>query len=172
MFSPNLEEEEVDKEIMIQVSDSNYPIEYLNHLNLYRDELEEFVWSFTEKYLASEIINQQLWILKSDPYFKKKNLTSDQAEWSGWEIQARTPSHDYLISVERRKFIPPTMNTFSDFILITKLPRSEIAEDKKEGELKDIFALNLAEQRELIDSLEPIIPINKIYKTIIQEKAN
>ena len=163
---------------MIQVSDSRYPVEFLKHFSLHRDDLEEFTWSFTENFLSSGNSGEKLWISSSDPYFKKKNMSSDQAEWSGWEIHARTSSFEYIITIERRKYIPPIMSNFSDFILITKLPISEPKEEGKEeskrqsnkmikqeptikpegdtlGGPTEAFKVDLMEHRELIDSIEP-----------------
>ena len=47
------------------------------------------------------------------------------AEWSGWELHVRTARMNYFITVERRKYIPPDMSTFSDFILVTQFPITE-----------------------------------------------
>lgn len=146
------------------------PVEKLRHLGHYREELEEFCWSFTEEYLGANQ-GERIWIFSSNPYFKKKNLTADKAEWSGWEIHARTNLNDFIITVERRKYIPPIMENFCDFILITKLPLMDL--DKVGGtaggtiggtaggpSATSEFKMHLDEHREIIDSIEPISSVS------------
>jgi hypothetical protein len=68
------------------------------------------------------------------------------------------------------------MTNFSDFILITKVPiisgYKEINGTTAEGPGLNEFQSHLQEHREIIDSIEPKNSVNRIYKTIIQEKAN
>ncbi|CAI2382085.1 unnamed protein product [Moneuplotes crassus] len=158
----------LEKQIMIQISDPDYQVELLPHFNMNRDNLEEFAWNFTERIVGSENYGSIIEIYRSDPYFKKKNLSSDQAEWSGWEIHAKANGANYFITIERRKYIPPSMSNFCDFILQTKVKVAN--SNSMEG--KEILSETLKEHQLLIDSLEPLSPISKIYRTIVQEKIN
>ena len=163
-------------DMTIQISDPSYSIDKLRHFDSHRDELEEFTWRFASRFLEVEHNHQRMWVFNSNPYFKKSNPTGDKAEWSGWELHARTARMNYFITVERRKYIPPDMSTFSDFILVTQFPISDEEEkgsDKSMGLQPNTYLKEkLKVHRALIDSLVPVPAVNKIYKTIVQEKAN
>lgn len=98
-----------------------------------RDDLEEF---FFEEYIKNQSETKRFSILASNPYFKKENRTADKAANEGWEIQARTSKYDFIITVLRRKYIPPIMDSFTDFILATKYitPNADDIVATKKGE--------------------------------------
>ena len=112
-----------DSKVTIHVTDI-FPIENLKHMDNHREDLEEFTWWFTEKYISNDTRGNEVWIFSSNPYFKKTNLIADKASWEGWEIHASTYDSDYFITVQRRMFIPPTMDSFSDIICISKFPKT------------------------------------------------
>lgn len=82
--------------MIIECSDCNTPVSKLRHLSMNRDEIEDFTYNFAMKLFSNEPNLGRVWIINSNPYFKKKNLTMDRAEWSGWEIQASKLAYYYL----------------------------------------------------------------------------
>lgn len=104
------------------------------------------------------------------------------ASWSGWEIHARTPKYDYFVTILRRKYVPPTMDTFVDFICVSKYVVGEastaVEEDRKDNpkhispDNNSPFSEKLKEHRRLIDSVAPKDPNQRIYRSLIQERVN
>jgi hypothetical protein len=76
--------------------------------------------------------------------------------------------------------MPPTMDKFCDFILITMFHESSTQqkeEDKKAESLIDLpivvnFESCLIEHRKLIDSLRPKNQINKVFEAILKERMD
>ena len=58
---------------------------------------------FYEKYLVS-----------SKPYIRKNNVTIDKGLNQCWEIHYRYQEYDLFVSVVRRYYIPPLMDSFTD----------------------------------------------------------
>ena len=185
--------------MFIQTSNPESSVAKLKHFNMNRDELEDYTMNFTLKMLSFEPSLGRVWIISSKPHLKRKNLTRDKAEWSGWEIQAkftkiirnegqraetRINTNIVVITIERRKYIPPSMDKFWDFILISMFSESLVNnddddDDSKAGELEDDepniivdFKTTLENHRKLIDSLRPTHQIHLVYDTIIREKMN
>lgn len=58
----------------------------------------------------------------SRPYMKKQNLMSDKSSWEGWEVHLRTANLDVFVILLRRKFIPPSMDHYTDFTFSLQAP--------------------------------------------------
>jgi hypothetical protein len=71
-------------------------------------------------------------ITKDSNYNKRFNLTEDSSIWEGWRIEAITisPSYKKVIMYNlRRMFVPPFMETYSDFTIICELDLSDLNEN-------------------------------------------
>ena len=106
-------------------------------MEFHREDLEEFTWYYVEKYVYNDTRGSDVWIFNSNPYFKKTNLIADKASWEGWEIHGSTYEFDYFVTVQRRMFIPPTMDSFSDVIWISKFPKSKNDNQLNTPKIKD-----------------------------------
>ena len=68
--------------------------------------------------MESVVKTDLYWKIFSQNYNKKSNLTSDKAQWQGWECLVRTQTRDIHIIILRRKYIPPMMDSFQDFVFM------------------------------------------------------
>jgi len=81
---------------------------------------------------------EQFILISTEPYVKKQNLIGDKASWHCWQVHVRkstnnseefsviagkslliTFSVDVFLTILRRKYIPPLMETFQDIIVIS-----------------------------------------------------
>jgi hypothetical protein len=71
-------------------------------------------------------------VMKDVSYVKRYNVTEDTSVWEGRRIEAITiwPSYKKIIMINlRRKFIPPFLESYSDFIIICELDLSDLNEN-------------------------------------------
>jgi hypothetical protein len=80
-------------------------------------------------------------IISSKPYQRKKNLVSDKALNSCWEIQFRFNSYDLFVSILRRSYIPPLIDMYQDIIIFSKFlfdtTKIDVEEKKKPATVKE-----------------------------------
>ena len=47
---------------------------------------------------------------------------SDKSSWEGWEVHIRTTGEDIFVIMIRRKFLPPSMDHYTDLIFTLVAP--------------------------------------------------
>ena len=105
--------------IFLQISD-NIPLNFLPIMGE-KSDLEQYAHYFVRKFMK-----EKYFIIDSDIYFKKHNLTGDIASWSGWQIIVRDQQRDYVFIHLRRSYIPPIMDSFVDIAVIFIGPKNPI----------------------------------------------
>ena len=120
------------------------------------------------------LTNQKFWILSSKAYLKRYNLNQDSSCWQGWEVQMRTPKKDILVILLRRKYIPPLLDYFVDFIIgIECYEKSTIS--KQTTTIKGPFDKNyitVNHARNVADSIHATFTTTTIYDTFIEKRVN
>ena len=63
-------------------------------------------------------------------------MINDPAEWSGWEVHARTriPKRDFIIIIMRRKYLPPMMENYVEIAIAFYGPENDILKDDDQEE--------------------------------------
>ena len=84
----------------------------------------------------------------------------DISQWEGWEIHVRDKRREILIIILRRKYIPPILDSFTDFSFVLYGPPY----DNNESNLNMI--------RNVADSLQWTSNSSNIYQLMVQERAN
>lgn len=94
----------------------------------------------------------------------------DIASYSGWEIHMRTKRKDIHVIMLRRKYIPPLLDVFVDFVVVVEGPESDFPGD---GAL-DFASTNeiLSIGRGVADSIHPQFVTDTIYKSLIEKRAH
>eukprot|EP00920_Eleutheroschizon_duboscqi_P034918 GHVT01084059.1.p1 GENE.GHVT01084059.1~~GHVT01084059.1.p1 ORF type:complete len:808 (-),score=55.72 GHVT01084059.1:3895-6318(-) len=105
-------------------------------------------------------------VLRSQPYCKTMNLSSDIAAWTGWELFLRTPIDSTVCIILRRMYIPPSMCTAQDIVVTVVIKMTEQKENKvTDSEL-------VAKARTIADSMSPMAQNPCWYQHIVQVKLN
>ena len=114
-------------ELEITVSVSQ--LMYIDRMSKDSKDIYLFAMSKLIDYVTSNNI-KHYWILKTQFYIKKMNITMDKALWEGFRIEIRTNNSDAVAEGDgefnigfiflRRKFIPPFYDTYIDITLILK----------------------------------------------------
>ena len=47
----------------------------------------------------------------------RENIVNDPAEWTGWEVNIRTKQRTLIVIMMRRKYIPPMLENYDDFVI-------------------------------------------------------
>lgn len=123
---------------------------YVDKLNLMKDQKDIYWFSLSKllDFVASKKI-QNYWVIKTQFYNKKFNLTMDKAKWEGFKIEIRTNEknrrltfknneekpkkenegeekeiNEYNIALIllRRKYIPPFYDKYLDIVITCKEP--------------------------------------------------
>ncbi len=55
-------------------------------------------------------------------YDNRCNLMSDKSSWEGWEVHIRTLEEDIYVIMIRRKFLPPSMDHYTDLVFTLQAP--------------------------------------------------
>ena len=85
------------------------PIDYLDKLMPGKD-LQELCYQAALFKANSK--REKFIVIESRPYMKKCNLMNDAAVSECWQIHMRLESCDIYLTVVRRKYIPPLLETF------------------------------------------------------------
>mmetsp|Transcript_23373 Transcript_23373/g.20310 ORF Transcript_23373/g.20310 Transcript_23373/m.20310 type:complete len:134 (-) Transcript_23373:1460-1861(-) len=130
-----------------------------------REEISLYCEEYANKLVYGE---NKVWIISSKPYTKRSNLNQDIASYSGWEVHMRTKKKDITVIMMRRKYIPPLLDVFVDFVVVVDGP--EIYLDKTALETLTDFpetANVLKTARKVADSIHPTFVTGRIYKELI-----
>mmetsp|Transcript_8002 Transcript_8002/g.7498 ORF Transcript_8002/g.7498 Transcript_8002/m.7498 type:complete len:142 (+) Transcript_8002:680-1105(+) len=106
---------------------------------------------------------------------KKQNLSSDKAQWQCWEVLVRTEKQDVIVTVMRRKYIPPLMEIFQDIILYSTfdyLDEEPLKENEKGLQVRNLQNYLKEAHQLCADSIYSTQRFNAIYKNIVIERAN
>ncbi len=90
-------------------------------------------------------------------------------------MQIRTELHDLIVTVLRRKFIPPLMEIFQDIICISTFDYHDhvVLENNKEGqEVMKLSQFIEKVHRSCADTMYSSQKFNNMYKNIVEERAN
>ncbi|CAD8094965.1 unnamed protein product [Paramecium primaurelia] len=146
----------------LQVSETN-ELEVLEHMHNHID-IQYYAEYYVHNALAEE---EKYWITHSAPYFKRRNLYNDLAEWKCWQTRAKVimkhqdePQQgtkkkkaakqiiemEYAVIMMRRKYHPPYLENFVDIVLTFLYdPKCKVEDKNPEAE---------QEQQELEDQLQ------------------
>ena len=137
-------------------------------------EGKEQVNTYCEEYATKLVANEpKVWILSSKAYLKRYNLNQDSSCWQGWEVQMRTPKKDILVILLRRKYIPPLLDYFVDFII--GIECYEKRTNSKQLSTKGPFDKNyitINHARNVADSIHASFTTTTIYETFIEKRVN
>lgn len=136
-----------------------------------RNNLEFYAEEYMHKLWRDE---QSQWIVHSQPYHKRLNLTEDTAAWVGWEILVRTPEKEAVLIILRRKFMPPLLENFRDFFLLNIGPYNATNPSTytlSSGCFKSTQEL-LNTARNVADSITGVFTACNAYEDLLREGAN
>ncbi len=155
----------VDEESAATGDPATFTIEVSDELNVQliplmgaRQELQ----NFTECYARGIVPREPYWVVWSRPYLKKWNINEDIASWEGWEVFLRTETHDYVVIMLRRKFLPPLLDLFNDIACWYKGPIAKVDDLTKN--------LHLLQARSIVDTLHSKSKCDDYYSEIVQLK--
>jgi len=137
-----------------------------------RDEINVYCEEYANKLVSQE---SKVWIMSSKAYTKRWNLNQDPACWQGWEVHMRTSRKDIQVIMLRRKYIPPLLDTFVDFVVVAEgsdksgTSLAKIPPDAKDfKETENILAMG----RKVADSFHANFVTSTLYETLIQKRAD
>ena len=103
--------------------------------------------------------------MSSGPFVRKKNVIVDRARIDCWETHLRFNNFDVYITVLRRSYIPPIMDTFQDVIVCSKINFPKISDEHiKNWKKNPVPGEDIGEKEALIASQEHV---DNIHRTII-----
>ena len=108
----------------IEITVSVSPLLSIDRMSKDTKDIYLFAMSKLLDYVTTTNI-KHYWIIKTQYYIKKMNITMDKALWEGFRIEIRinnSSDDEFNISFIflRRKFIPPFYDTYVDITLILK----------------------------------------------------
>ena len=137
---------------------------------------KEDISLYCEEYATKLIADEpKWWLFSSKAYIKRNNLNQDIACWQGWEVHLKTPKKDILVTFLRRKFIPPLLDYFVDFVIVVEGAERNIHSiaqpNKIEKQLSDPrLVINYG--RKIADSFHAIFTTGTIYEALIRRRVD
>jgi hypothetical protein len=119
------------------------PIDFLDKIPDKERDLKSVSESVADDFLRNLEISQggvlnadrelpEKFLISSMPYERKSNLVADKAMVNCWETQLRFNEFDLYVSIIRRRFIPPVMDTFQDIVVCSKFTFN-LEKDERQG---------------------------------------
>jgi hypothetical protein len=82
-----------------------------------KEQLDAKIESYEEK--VKDGYFYEKFLVSSKPYIRKNNVTIDKSLNQCWEIHYRYQEYDLFVSIVRRYYIPPLMDSFVDIKVAT-----------------------------------------------------